>query len=87
MTPEILYGIGALVLLGVLVWATMQYPWRQNRTRDRATDCLFNKEGSTFDHNTQGTNEPWKRPGQASQDPSLSEPNPRPRRWADNETA
>jgi hypothetical protein len=35
----------------------------------------------------QGTNEPWKRPGQASQNPSDKGPNTRARREKDNETA
>ena len=35
----------------------------------------------------QGTNEPWKRPGQSSQNPSDKPPNPRPRREKDNETS
>jgi hypothetical protein len=35
----------------------------------------------------QGTNEPWKRPGQSSQDSALKPPQPRPRRDEDNETS
>ena len=35
----------------------------------------------------QGTNEPWKRPGQSSQNPSQKPPQPRPRRDEDNETS
>lgn len=35
----------------------------------------------------QGTNEPWKRPGQSSQNPDQKAPDPRPRRDEDNKTA
>jgi hypothetical protein len=35
--PEIAYGIGALVLLAVLAWATWQYRNR-NRANDRVTE-------------------------------------------------
>lgn len=35
----------------------------------------------------QGTNEPWKRPGQSSQNPAQNPPPPRPRRDKDNETS
>jgi hypothetical protein len=35
----------------------------------------------------QGTHEPWKRPGQSSQDPAQKPPEPRPRRDTDNSTA
>jgi hypothetical protein len=35
--PEIGYGIGVLVLLGVLAWATWQYR-RRNRANDRVTE-------------------------------------------------
>jgi len=48
--------------------------------RDKAKD-------EEFDQNKQGTNEPWKRPGQASQDPSLPDPRPRERTWEDNATS
>jgi hypothetical protein len=33
MAPEILYGVGALVLLAALIWGTLQY-----RARNRAND-------------------------------------------------
>jgi hypothetical protein len=49
MAPEIFYGIGALVLLAALIWATLQYRAR-NRTNDpvteEATRELFEKPGS-----------------------------------------
>lgn len=35
LTPEILYGLGALVLLAALVWGITQY-----RTRNKANDAL-----------------------------------------------
>ena len=35
----------------------------------------------------QGTDEPWKRPGQSSQNPDETPPDPPPRRQEDNKTA
>jgi hypothetical protein len=49
MAPEIFYGIGALVLLAALIWATLQYRAR-NRANDpvteEATRELFEKPDS-----------------------------------------
>jgi hypothetical protein len=49
MAPEVLYGIGALVLLAALIWATLQYRAR-NRANDpvteEATRELFEKPAS-----------------------------------------
>jgi hypothetical protein len=39
------------------------------------------------DTGKQGTNEPWKHPGQSSQQPGQKAPNPRPRTNEDNKTA
>jgi hypothetical protein len=47
MTPEILYGVGALVLLGGLAYGTTQYN-RRNRAldplRDQKTRELYERE-------------------------------------------
>jgi hypothetical protein len=37
VAPEIMYGVGALILLGTLAWGTWQYNHR-NRINDRVTE-------------------------------------------------
>ena len=43
LTPEILYGLGALVLLAVLVWGVTQYKTR-NKANDRVTEAATRDE-------------------------------------------
>lgn len=46
LTPEILYGLGALLLLAVLVWGVTQYR-RRNRANDPVTEDATRAE---YDH-------------------------------------
>ena len=46
LTPEILYGLGALVLLAVLVWGVTQYKTR-NKANDPITEAATREE---YDH-------------------------------------
>ena len=46
LTPEILYGLGALVLLAVLVWGITQYKTR-NKANDPLTEAATREE---YDH-------------------------------------
>ena len=46
LTPEILYGLGALVLLAALVWGFTQYK-RRNRANDPITEAATHDE---YDH-------------------------------------
>jgi hypothetical protein len=48
---------------------------------------ISKQEQENIDTGQQGTHEPWKRPGQSSQDPAQDPPNPRERRDSDNSTA
>lgn len=43
MTPEIFFGLGALVLLAVLVWGMIQYK-RRNRANDPITEAATRAE-------------------------------------------
>ena len=36
-TPEVLWGVGIVALLGALIWGVVQYS-RRNRANDRVTD-------------------------------------------------
>ena len=46
LTPEILYGLGALVLLAALVWGFTQYKTR-NKANDAITEAATREE---YDH-------------------------------------
>jgi hypothetical protein len=46
LTPEILYGLGALVLLAALVWGITQYKTR-NKANDALTEAATREE---YDH-------------------------------------
>lgn len=46
LTPEILWGVGALVLLAALVWGMTQYK-RRNRANDPITERATRAE---YDH-------------------------------------
>jgi hypothetical protein len=46
LTPEILYGLGALVLLAVLVWGVTQYRTR-NKANDKVTEAATRAQ---YDH-------------------------------------
>jgi hypothetical protein len=46
LTPEILYGLGALVLLAALVWGVTQYKTR-NKANDALTEAATREE---YDH-------------------------------------
>lgn len=46
LTPEIFFGLGALVLLAVLVWGVNQYRTR-NRANDPVTEAATREE---YDH-------------------------------------
>jgi hypothetical protein len=46
LTPEVLYGLGALVLLAALVWGITQYKTR-NRANDAVTEAATREE---YDH-------------------------------------
>ncbi|RAK65346.1 hypothetical protein [Phenylobacterium kunshanense] len=45
MTPEVLWGVGALVLLAVMVWAATQYH-RRNKANDPLTEAATREEYS-----------------------------------------
>ncbi|WP_296597546.1 hypothetical protein [Phenylobacterium sp.] len=46
LTPEILYGLGALALLAALVWGVTQYK-RRNRANDPVSEAATRAE---YDH-------------------------------------
>ena len=46
LTPEILYGLGALVLLAAIVWGYAQYKTR-NKANDPITEAATREE---YDH-------------------------------------
>ena len=46
LTPEILYGVGALILLAALVWGVIQYKTR-NKANDPITEAATREE---YDH-------------------------------------
>lgn len=43
LTPEILYGFGALALMAALVWGVVQYK-RRNRANDAVTEAATRAE-------------------------------------------
>ena len=46
LTPEVLYGVGALILLAALVWGIIQYNTR-NKANDPITEAATREE---YDH-------------------------------------